>query len=210
MAVGQAGGGGNAAAARAGAGRWARPAVPGHRQTRLPHPGTPPLPLQPQNLTPWQQHSHMDNAGILGMSWVFPCCNKSTSTNLQISICLGLHLSDLAQQISSCLDALIFCRWTLFPPVSDEYLNIKQGSDASRHACAQGNEFSYYMLLTSSFMLNYCERVHQWTIFPWALTSCNQPNSAAQLRAVSSLTASCSRSVSAYCFTPALCDRSDQ
>ncbi|KAK9917794.1 hypothetical protein WJX75_008331 [Coccomyxa subellipsoidea] len=49
----------------------------------------------------------------------------------------------------------------------------------------QGNEFSYYMLLTSSFMLNYCERVQQWTIFPWALTSCNQPNSAAQLRAAS-------------------------
>lgn len=128
------------------------------------------------------------------MSWVSPCCKKSTSIYLQMSLCLGLHLSDLAQQISSCLDALIFCGWTLFPPVSDEYLNIKQGSDASRHACAQGNEFSYYMLLTSSFMLNYCERVQQWTIFPWALTSCNQPNSAAQLRAVSLLIASCIRS----------------
>ncbi|CAL8465154.1 g4689 [Coccomyxa elongata] len=49
----------------------------------------------------------------------------------------------------------------------------------------QGNEFSYYMLLTSSFMLNHCERVQQWTIFPWVLSSCNQPDDAAQLRPVS-------------------------
>ena len=54
-------------------------------------------------------------------------------------------------------------------------------------ACVQGNEFSYYMLLTSSFMLNHCERAQEWTIFPWALSSCNQPDDAAQLRPVSSV-----------------------
>lgn len=50
----------------------------------------------------------------------------------------------------------------------------------------QGNEFSFYMLLTSSFMLNHCDRVQQWTIFPWVLSTCNQPDDASQLRPVSS------------------------
>ena len=48
----------------------------------------------------------------------------------------------------------------------------------------QGNEFSYYMLMASSFILNHSERAQQWTLFPYALASCNQPSTAAQLRAV--------------------------
>ena len=153
------------------------------------------------------------------MFWGCPGCSHAAK-RAQAPTCRCQSVSACTCQILRSrshhfLMLLSLWRWTLFHPVLDEYLILKilvskQGSDASKHACAQGNEFSYYMLLTSSFMLNYCERVQQWTIFPWALTSCNQPNSAAQLRAVSLLTASCTRSISAYCFTPALGDRSDQ
>ncbi len=48
----------------------------------------------------------------------------------------------------------------------------------------QGNEFSYYMLLTSSFILNNTERAEQWTVFPWMHSNCNQKSIANQLRGV--------------------------
>jgi len=48
----------------------------------------------------------------------------------------------------------------------------------------QGNEFSYYMLLTSSFILNNTERAEQWTVFPWMHSNCNQKSIADQLRGV--------------------------
>ena len=48
----------------------------------------------------------------------------------------------------------------------------------------QGNEFSYYMLLTSSFILNHTERAEQWTVFPWMHSNCNQKSIADQLRGV--------------------------
>ena len=51
----------------------------------------------------------------------------------------------------------------------------------------QGNEFSYYMLLTSSFILNNTERAEQWTVFPWMHSNCNQKSIADQLRGVSLL-----------------------
>ena len=51
----------------------------------------------------------------------------------------------------------------------------------------QGNEFSYYMLLTSSFVLNNTERAEQWTVFPWMHSNCNQKSIADQLRGVSLL-----------------------
>lgn len=50
---------------------------------------------------------------------------------------------------------------------------------------AQGNEFSYYMLLASSFLLNHMQRPNQWTLFPWLHTNCNQRCVADQFRAVS-------------------------
>ena len=49
---------------------------------------------------------------------------------------------------------------------------------------AQGNEFSYYMLIASAFVLNGMDAPRQWTVFPWAHASCNQPSDADQLRAV--------------------------
>lgn len=51
-------------------------------------------------------------------------------------------------------------------------------------SAAQGNEFSYYMLLTSAFMLNHTTDTEQWTVYPWALSSCNQLSDADQLRPV--------------------------
>lgn len=50
---------------------------------------------------------------------------------------------------------------------------------------AQGNEFSYHMLLTSSFILNQVHEANQYTIFPWMHSNCNQFSNAQQLRAVS-------------------------
>ena len=49
---------------------------------------------------------------------------------------------------------------------------------------AQGNEYSYYMLLTSSFILNHCQRRHQWRIHPWVHQTCNVINDDDQTRAV--------------------------
>lgn len=49
---------------------------------------------------------------------------------------------------------------------------------------AQGNEHSYYMLLTSSFVLNHTQRRHQWRIHPWAHQSCNVARDSDQLRCV--------------------------
>lgn len=39
---------------------------------------------------------------------------------------------------------------------------------------AQGNEFSYYMLLPSSFILNHSIGPNAWTIYPWILSTSNQ------------------------------------
>ncbi|KAK9845546.1 hypothetical protein WJX84_004990 [Apatococcus fuscideae] len=49
---------------------------------------------------------------------------------------------------------------------------------------AQGNEFSYFMLLASSFIMNQASQKEQWTIHPWLHQSCNQLSDAHQLRAV--------------------------
>ncbi len=48
----------------------------------------------------------------------------------------------------------------------------------------QGNEFSYYMLLTSDFILNACERAEQWTVYPYIHSNCNHLTDADQLRQV--------------------------
>lgn len=49
---------------------------------------------------------------------------------------------------------------------------------------AQGNEFSYFMLLTSSFVLNCTERAGQFTLHPWMHSCCNQLSDADQMRGV--------------------------
>ena len=49
---------------------------------------------------------------------------------------------------------------------------------------AEGNEFSYHMLLASSFVLNNCCEAGQFAVHPWVLSSCNQLSDEGQLRAV--------------------------
>eukprot|EP01025_Chloroclados_australasicus_P065714 TRINITY_DN8955_c0_g1_i1.p1 TRINITY_DN8955_c0_g1~~TRINITY_DN8955_c0_g1_i1.p1 ORF type:complete len:446 (-),score=33.14 TRINITY_DN8955_c0_g1_i1:380-1606(-) len=50
---------------------------------------------------------------------------------------------------------------------------------------AQGNEFSYYMLLTASFMLNQAANFDgQMVVFPWMHSNCNQLSDADQIRPV--------------------------
>ncbi|KAL8229490.1 hypothetical protein R6Q57_014390 [Mikania cordata] len=50
---------------------------------------------------------------------------------------------------------------------------------------SQGNEFSYYMMICSSFILNQTEDVGEWTIHPWIHSNCNSLSDTDQLRAVS-------------------------
>jgi carnosine N-methyltransferase len=48
----------------------------------------------------------------------------------------------------------------------------------------QGNEFSYFMLLTAAFMLNSTVCAEQWTVHPWLHMTCNNQSDADQLRGV--------------------------
>ncbi|CAN0907890.1 Carnosine N-methyltransferase [Linum grandiflorum] len=50
---------------------------------------------------------------------------------------------------------------------------------------SQGNEFSYYMMICSSFILNHAETVGEWTIYPWIHSNCNSLSDKDQLRPVS-------------------------
>lgn len=50
---------------------------------------------------------------------------------------------------------------------------------------SQGNEFSYYMMICSSFILNHTQAAGEWTIFPWIHSNCNSVSDNDQLRPVS-------------------------
>ncbi|KAK8532345.1 hypothetical protein V6N12_053789 [Hibiscus sabdariffa] len=50
---------------------------------------------------------------------------------------------------------------------------------------SQGNEFSYYMMICSSFILNHTETIGQWTIYPWIHSNCNSRSDNDQLRPIS-------------------------
>ncbi|KAB2073547.1 hypothetical protein ES319_A07G090300v1 [Gossypium barbadense] len=50
---------------------------------------------------------------------------------------------------------------------------------------SQGNEFSYYMMICSSFILNHTETTGQWTIYPWIHSNCNSLSDNDQHRPVS-------------------------
>ncbi|KAL6512963.1 hypothetical protein OROHE_019753 [Orobanche hederae] len=50
---------------------------------------------------------------------------------------------------------------------------------------SQGNEFSYYMMICSSFILNHCQVAEEWTIYPWIHSNCNSLSDNDQLRPVS-------------------------
>ncbi|KAH9619897.1 hypothetical protein KSS87_013322 [Heliosperma pusillum] len=49
----------------------------------------------------------------------------------------------------------------------------------------QGNEFSYYMMICSSFILNHTNSVDEWSIYPWIHSNCNSRSDDDQLRPVS-------------------------
>lgn len=49
---------------------------------------------------------------------------------------------------------------------------------------AQGNEFSYFMLLTAAFLLNSTGAAEQWTVHPWVHLTCNNVTNEDQLRGV--------------------------
>ncbi|KAL3528201.1 hypothetical protein ACH5RR_012857 [Cinchona calisaya] len=49
----------------------------------------------------------------------------------------------------------------------------------------QGNEFSYYMMICSSFILNHTQMAEEWTIYPWIHSNCNSLSDGDQLRPVS-------------------------
>ena len=49
---------------------------------------------------------------------------------------------------------------------------------------AQGNEFSYFMLITAAFVLNATACAEQWTIHPWLHLTCNNLTDGDQLRGV--------------------------
>jgi hypothetical protein len=48
---------------------------------------------------------------------------------------------------------------------------------------ALGNEYSYYMLLTSSYILNHAQRAGDFVIHPWMHNNSNHLSDADQLRA---------------------------
>ncbi|PIN11018.1 putative trehalase [Handroanthus impetiginosus] len=50
---------------------------------------------------------------------------------------------------------------------------------------SQGNEFSYYMMICSSFILNHSQVAEEWTIYPWIHSNCNSVSDEDQLRPVS-------------------------
>ncbi|KAL7131936.1 hypothetical protein ABFS83_12G038400 [Erythranthe nasuta] len=50
---------------------------------------------------------------------------------------------------------------------------------------SQGNEFSYYMMICSSFILNHSQVADEWMIYPWIHSNCNSLSDSDQLRAVS-------------------------
>ncbi|KAI4877090.1 hypothetical protein NFI96_031417 [Prochilodus magdalenae] len=52
------------------------------------------------------------------------------------------------------------------------------------YAC-QGNEWSFFMLFSSNFVLNRCEKENAWTLYPWIHQFSNNKQSADQTRAVS-------------------------
>ncbi|GBG79387.1 hypothetical protein CBR_g29536 [Chara braunii] len=48
----------------------------------------------------------------------------------------------------------------------------------------QGNEFSYYTLVCSSFILNNTSRANEWVLHPWIHSNCNMVSDVHQLRPV--------------------------
>lgn len=50
---------------------------------------------------------------------------------------------------------------------------------------SEGNEFSYYMMICSSFIINQTQMAGEWEIYPWIHNNCNSLSDNDQLRVVS-------------------------
>ncbi|MCO5547769.1 hypothetical protein L7F22_001221 [Adiantum nelumboides] len=69
---------------------------------------------------------------------------------------------------------------------------VVPGAGLARLACeisclgfaCQGNEFSYYMLICSSFILNNTQAPLEWVIYPWIHSNCNMTSDENQLQPV--------------------------
>ncbi|KAI5062274.1 hypothetical protein GOP47_0022813 [Adiantum capillus-veneris] len=69
---------------------------------------------------------------------------------------------------------------------------VVPGAGLARLACeisclgfaCQGNEFSYYMLICSSFILNNTQAPMEWVIYPWIHSNCNMTSDENQLQPV--------------------------
>ncbi|KAK9924262.1 hypothetical protein M0R45_032642 [Rubus argutus] len=86
------------------------------------------------------------------------------------------------------LDALFVDRCKESPPtclVPGAGLGRLALEISCRGFISQGNEFSYYMMICSSFILNDCRTAGEWTIYPWIHSNCNSLSDDDQLRPVS-------------------------
>lgn len=69
---------------------------------------------------------------------------------------------------------------------------VVPGAGLARLACeisclgfaCQGNEFSYYMLICSSFILNNTQAPAEWVLYPWIHSNCNMTSDENQLQPV--------------------------
>ncbi|GAQ89422.1 hypothetical protein KFL_005200030 [Klebsormidium nitens] len=69
---------------------------------------------------------------------------------------------------------------------------VVPGAGLARLACeisrlgfeVQGNEFSYYTLIVSSFILNMTDQAHEWTFYPYIHSQCNTRRDDDMLRPV--------------------------
>lgn len=110
------------------------------------------------------------------------------------SICAGVNRPQsspqtvpLCSEQRACFMGLLSCRQGPDPPrvlLPGAGLGRLCVEVAAAGFEAQGNEFSYFMLITAAFMLNATACAEQWTIHPWAHLTCNNITDADQLRGV--------------------------
>jgi hypothetical protein len=89
-------------------------------------------------------------------------------------------------------DAILFLRCGVCCECFSPPSCLVPGAGLGRLACeisrlgfiTQGNEFSYYMLMCSSFILNQTQAPLEWTLHPWIHSNCNSLTDEDQLRAV--------------------------
>ncbi|KAI1718382.1 hypothetical protein Ddc_09428 [Ditylenchus destructor] len=94
----------------------------------------------------------------------------------------------------SCYDKVLRTIYEHFPSTMERHKNhvLVAGAGLARFAwellregfSVTGNEFSIFMLLTSNFILNTCEKVNEFTIYPYILDCSNSWSYEDQLRPV--------------------------